>query len=134
MKKFFAMLAAVGFASVSLQAFAAPGEPWVCRYKGYTPEGQYYYIVVKPFDGNGDPRQDAELNSSDFAKSLFDQLAPGNRFSGERACAMRPKDVTDKWWAKLLADDDMFSGPYNTTLAEWRDGRLVKLPWPKPKK
>jgi hypothetical protein len=35
---------------------------------------------------------------------------------------------------KLLADDDMFSGPLNTTLAEWRDGHLVAVPWPKTKK
>lgn len=134
MKKVIRWVVVAGLASVSLQSFATSGEPWMCRYKGYTPEGQYYYIAIKPFDGNGDPRQDSELNSSDFAKQLFDNLAPGNRFSGERACAMRPRDVTEKWWAKMLTGDDMFSSSYNTTLAEWRDGHVVKLPWPKSAK
>jgi len=134
MNKLVSWAVAVGLASICLQSFAADGEPWMCRYKGYTADGQHYYIVIKPFDGNGDPRQDSELNHSDFATQLFDSLAPGNRFSGERACAMRPRDVTEKWWSKMLAGDDMFSSSYNTTLAEWRDGRVAKLPWPKPAK
>lgn len=134
MKKILSLVVAAGLASASLQSLAAPGEPWMCSYKGYTPEGQYHYIVIKPFDGSGDPRQDGELNSSDFAKPLFDSLAPGNRFSGERACAMRPRNVTEEWWTKMLAGDAVFNSPYNTTLAEWRDGRVVKLPWPKSAK
>lgn len=132
MKTYSAILAAIGLACTALPSAAADGEPWMCRYKGYTEAGQYYYIAVKPFDG--DASQSQQLNSHEFAKALFDDLAPGNRFSGETACAQRPRDVTEQWFAKLLAGDDMFSSSYNTTLAEWRDGRIVELPWPKPAK
>lgn len=132
MKKCFAILAAAGLACAALPAAAADGEPWMCQYKGYTEAGEYYYIAVKPFDGDADQGQ--QLNSHDFAKALFDDLAPGKRFSGETACAQRPRDVTEQWFEKLLAGDDMFSSSYNTTLAEWRDGRIVELPWPKSAK
>jgi hypothetical protein len=132
MKARFATLAAMALAFTALPAVAADGEPWMCRYKGYTEDGQYYYIAVKPFDGEAGMSQ--QLNSSEFAKALFDELAPGKRFSGETACALRPRDVTEKWFEKLLAGDDFFSGRNNTTLAEWRDGRMVALPWPKAAK
>lgn len=131
MKKRFAILVAAGLAITALPAAAADGENWMCSYKGYTEDGNYYYIAVRPFEGNGDPRQSQQLNDHDFAKALFDDLAPGKRFSGELACALRPRDVTDKWFTKMLAGDDMFSSHYNTTLGEWRDGRIVKLAWPK---
>jgi len=129
MNKCLTILAATALAFAALPSAADEGEPWMCRYKGYTEDGQYYYIAVKPFDGGADQGQ--LLNSHDFADALFDDLAPGKRFSGEIACAQRPRDVTEQWFDKLLAGDDMFSSSYNTTLAEWRDGRLVELPWPK---
>ncbi|RZA15075.1 MAG: hypothetical protein EOP93_17580 [Lysobacteraceae bacterium] len=74
------------------------------------------------------------MNSSEFGHALFAELAPGKRFSGETACAQRARDVSDTWFTKLLANDDSFSSPYNTTLAEWRDGRLSRLEWPKDAK
>ncbi len=132
MKTVWGMMVAAGLACTALPAAAADDEPWMCRYKGYTQEGQYFYIVVKPFDGPA--TQGQQLNSHEFAKALFDELAPGKRFSGETACAQRPREVTGPWFQKLLAGDDMFSSSYNTTLAEWRDGRLVAMPWPKAKK
>lgn len=121
MKKCFAILAAIGLGCATLPSAAADSEPWMCCYKGYTEAGQYYYIVVHPFEGDAD--QSHQLNSSEFAQGLFDDLAPGKRFSGERACAQRPREVTEKWFKKLLAGDDMFSGPNNTTL-----GRMARYP------
>ncbi len=132
MKNGFRGLAGTMLACAALPAFAADGEPWMCRYKGYTEAGQYYYIAVKPFEGPASQYQ--ELNSHEFAKALFADLAPGKRFSGETACAQRPREATEQWFKKLLAGDDMFSSTYNTTLAEWRDGRLVELAWPKSAK
>jgi len=132
MKRCFAMLAAVSLAFAALPAFAADGELLMCRYKGYTAEGDYYYIAVKPF--GGDEALARQLNNSEFAHAMFAGLAPGKRFSGETACAMRPADVTEKWYEKLLAGDDFFSGRNNTTLAEWNGAEMVALPWPKAAK
>lgn len=84
---------------------------------------------ISTFDG--DAARGQQLNSHDSAKALFDDLAPGKRFSGEAARAQHPRDVTEQWFKKLLAGDDMFSPPYSTTLSEWRDGRIVGLPSPK---
>jgi len=131
MKKCFGILAALGLAFAALPAFAQADEVWLCKFKGYTEDGQYYYVVVKPFDGNLD--QGREFNNGDFGKALFADLAPGKRFSGETACAMRGREMSNKWFEKLLAGDDMFSGPLNTTLAEWRDGHIAEMPWPKSK-
>lgn len=134
MKRLIVTLLTMGLAFMTSPSIAADGEPWMCRYKGYTKEGNYYYIAVKPFDGNSNAQQWTELNNRNFAQALFDQLAPGKRFSGETACAKRPRDFTNGWFKKLLAGEDMFSSRYNTTLAEWRDGRLVELPWPESTK
>lgn len=131
MNKVLGSLMAMGLVCAVLPAFASDGEPWMCSYKGYAEDGNYYYIAVKPFDANGDAAQGTQLNSHDFANALYADLAPGKRFSGEIACAQRPQEVTETWWKKMLAGDDMFSSSYNTTLAEWRDGRIVELPWPK---
>jgi ABC-type oligopeptide transport system substrate-binding subunit len=128
MKKRFSIVAALAVAFTALPSAASEGENWMCRYKGYSEDGNYYYIAVRPFEG--DAQQSRDLNDHDFAKALFDDLAPGKRFSGELACAMRPRDVTTEWFDKMLAGDDMFSSSYNTTLAEWRDGRIVAMPWP----
>ena len=132
MKKCFAILAAAALACAALPAVAADGEILMCRYKGYSADGQYYYIVAKPFEG--DVALLRQLNSTEFGRALFDDLAPGKRFAGETACASRPRDVTEKWFEKLLAGDDFFSGRNNTTLAEWNGGAMVALPWPKPAK
>ena len=131
MKKRFGIVAALALGFLALPAFA-DDEVWLCKFKGYTEDGQYYYIAVKPFDG--DPSRWNELNSNDFGKALYAQLAPGKRFSGETACAMRGRELSENYWKKLLADEDSFSGPLNTTLAEWRDGHIVAMPWPKSKK
>jgi len=117
-------------ACAALPSVASDGDRWMCSYKGYTEEGDYYYIVVKPFDG--DASQHQRLNSHEFADALYADLAPGKRFSGERACARRPRETTGQWFAKVLSGKHMFSTRRNATLAEWQDGRLVELPWPAP--
>lgn len=132
MKAIFSFVAATAFAFTALPSAAADGDPWMCSYKGYTEDGQYHYIAVKPFDGDASQRQ--MLNSSDFAKALFNDLAPGTRPSGEIACAMRPREFTEQWFGKILAGKGVFHSHHNTTLAEWRDGRLVKMPWPRSAK
>jgi hypothetical protein len=132
MKKCFRILAAIGLAFAALPAFAAGDEVWLCKFKGYTEDGQHYYIVVKPFDG--DPKQYQQLNSQEFGKALYAELAPGKRYSSEIACAMRGRELSEKWWKDVLAGEDYFSGPANSTLSEWRDGKIVALPWPKAKK
>lgn len=124
-----ALLVLTGF---SQSAAAAGGEVWLCKFKGWTPKGMEHYVVVKPFDGT--PEQGLEFNSPAFVQKVFSDLAPGNRPSGDTACAMRASDISETWYKKLLAGDDYFSGPSNSTLAEWRNGTLVKVPWPKAKK
>lgn len=126
------LLGAIVIASLSsmaLPAAAADGDPWLCKYKGYDEAGMHYYIVVRPFDGPAD--RYSALNDNRFGHALFERLTPGKRFSGETACAQRPREMTEKWFQKIVAGDDMFSSRSNTTLAEWKDGNLVALPWPK---
>jgi len=102
MMKCFAILAATGLAFAALPAFAADGELLMCRYKGYTADGQYYYIAVKPVAG--DEALARQLNDSEFAHAMFANLAPGNRFSGETACAMRPAAATRPY--ALVVEDE----------------------------
>lgn len=128
MKTCFAWVVAAALGFATLPSVAAEGEPWMCSYKGATESGDHHYIAVRPFEGPSSQHQ--MLNSGDFAKALFRDIAPDKRSVGGPACAQRPREFTEQWFDKILAGKGTLHSPYNTTLAEWRDGRLVRLPWP----